>query len=143
MSVYNTSFTKEDIRWRNKAISKFKKENKRNRTVAESRLRDYLRVRFRGISKIREQKAFFTPTSFVLVDFYLSSFNVGIEVDGGYHNTSEQMEKDLKRQSILDKRRKFGRVMGVPIIRVTNEEVMGDIGLVLDKIYKFAVKNKT
>jgi very-short-patch-repair endonuclease len=101
MSVYRKSFTKEDMQWRGKISSRFKKEHKKHRTSAEKLLLGALKIYFKGISKIVEQKVFYTPKSFVLIDFFLKSFFVGIEVDGGYHSTEEQKMLDEERTKTL------------------------------------------
>ena len=50
-----------------------------------------------------------------------------IEVDGGYHFTSEQMEWDVYRTENLEK-------FGFKIIRFTNEEVLNKTDMVIDRI---------
>lgn len=55
--------------------------------------------------------------SFYIVDFYVPMFNLIIEIDGGYHMTSDQINKDRHRSFIL-------KNMGFNVIRFTNEEVL-------------------
>ena len=59
--------------------------------------------------------------SFYIVDFYLPFCNTIIEIDGGYHQTPEQMNKDRHRSFIL-------RSMGYNISRLTNEWVIKKYG---------------
>lgn len=55
--------------------------------------------------------------SFYIVDFYVPVFNLIVEIDGEYHMTSEQINKDRHRSFLL-------RDMGYNVIRFTNEEVL-------------------
>lgn len=52
-----------------------------------------------------------------IMDFYLENFGICIEIDGGYHNTTEQLLRDRERTNILAK-------SGVLVVRFTNEEAM-------------------
>lgn len=61
----------------------------------------------------RFQQGFYTPY-YRIVDFYLPDHNLIIEVDGPCHNP----EKDCRRDEW------FTRVRGIPILRLTNEQVM-------------------
>lgn len=140
MSIYNKPLTKEEIRWRNKLSASFKKEHKKHRTEAEEVMYKALKTYFKGISKVIEQKVMFTPQSFVMIDFFLNAFWVGVEVDGGYHNITKQQEKDKRRSDILSKRNRFGGVYGVPIIRVSNEDVLNDVESVIKRIYDFCIE---
>lgn len=63
------------------------------------------------------QKIFFYKKSFYIVDFYLPSHGVALEIDGGYHNTKEQKLKDKIRSRDL-------KIIGIKnIIRFKNEDV--------------------
>lgn len=55
---------------------------------------------------------------FYFIDFYFPLLKVGIEIDGGYHLTSEQVAKDNDRTKNLEKN-------GVDIYRFTNKQVFG------------------
>ena len=55
--------------------------------------------------------------SFYIVDFYVPMFNLIIEIDGGYHMTPDQINKDIHRSFML-------KNMGFNVIRFTNEEVL-------------------
>ena len=61
----------------------------------------------------RFQQGFYSPY-YRIVDFYLTDQNLIVEVDGPYHNP----EKDRQRDEW------FTRVRGIPILRLTNEQVM-------------------
>ena len=62
-----------------------------------------------------------------IVDFVCLSQRLVIEVDGGYHNKPEIKEADKLRTEILED-------LSYKVLRFTNEEVIGDIDVVLDKI---------
>jgi very-short-patch-repair endonuclease len=59
-----------------------------------------------------------TDGKFFIVDFYLPDYNVGIEIDGGYHADHEQMLKDSQRTKTILKKVKMR-----DIIRFKNDEV--------------------
>lgn len=71
-----------------------------------------IKYEFQHIVFVNEKGKFF------ILDFYLPDYNVGIEIDGGYHFTHEQYLKDKERtRTIL----KFIKIRN--IIRFKNEEV--------------------
>lgn len=53
---------------------------------------------------------------YYIVDFYLPVLNLIVEIDGGYHNNPDQIQKDKHRSFVL-------RMMGYHLIRITNDEV--------------------
>ena len=68
-----------------------------------------------------------------IVDFVCIEKNLVIEVDGGYHSEYEQIEKDEFRAQRL-------RDWGFSVIRFKNEEILGDISNVINKIIKIVQK---
>lgn len=62
-----------------------------------------------------------------IVDFVCIEKRLVIEVDGGYHSEYEQIEKDEFRTERLN-------AMGFTVIRFSNEEVIGNILGVINKI---------
>ena len=65
------------------------------------------------------QKSFIKGDFYCIVDFYLPApKKLCIEIDGGYHNTPEQVRKDNYRDIYLTKERKF------KVLRLTNEEAI-------------------
>lgn len=54
-----------------------------------------------------------------ILDFYLPSLSLAIEVDGNLHNSESQKLKDSKRDRYLVSR-------GLQVIRFTNEQAMSD-----------------
>lgn len=62
------------------------------------------------------QYPFFIDGNIYFVDIFIKRFNIVIEVDGGYHNTPEQQEKDKVRDTLLGK-------LSIRVYRIKNEEV--------------------
>jgi very-short-patch-repair endonuclease len=96
------------------------KAMRREPTRAEAKLWEALRNRQRG-AKIRRQ----FPIDRYIVDFYCAEARLAIEVDGGIHR--ERTEEDANRQAFLE-------LLGVRVIRFTNDEVTGQIDSVLQRI---------
>lgn len=67
------------------------------------------------------------PIGVYIADFYCQCFKLVIEVDGDYHRTPEQTEKDRERTAYLN-------ANGVQVIRFTNNEVLHKIDQVLATI---------
>ena len=61
------------------------------------------------------------------LDFYCHAAKLVIEVDGEYHNESDQQQYDEGRTHELNE-------MGLEIIRFTNDEVESNIDKVIEKI---------
>jgi very-short-patch-repair endonuclease len=94
-----------------------------NSTEAEVYLWERLKSnQFQGL-KFRRQH----PIGIYIVDFYCHQNRLIIEIDGGYHNTLEQIEKDKERTSFLV-------FQGLKVIRFTNEQLLTEIDAVLEKI---------
>lgn len=84
-------------------------------TLAEITYQQYLK---KNKIKYQFQKIIWNKEgSFYIVDFYIPVFKLIVEIDGEYHMTSEQINKDRHRSFML-------RDMGYNIIRFTNDEVM-------------------
>jgi very-short-patch-repair endonuclease len=60
-----------------------------------------------------------------IVDFYCHSGALVLEVDGSVHHSNDK--SDAERDAILSS-------MGLRVLRVSNDEVMADVGVVLRKI---------
>ena len=100
------------------------RELRKNQTDAEELLWQLLRRRQLNNLKFRRQHPL--KTGFIL-DFYCAEAKLGIELDGGYHNDTEQQEYDAERTEIVNE-------YGINIIRFSNEEVLQDTENVLKKI---------
>ena len=97
------------------------KENRNNPTEAEAALWSQLRNKQLDGYKFRQQHLI----GDFIVDFVCLSKKLVIEVDGGIHK--ETKEYDEERTKILADR-------GFEVLRFKNEEVLGDIDVVLEKV---------
>ena len=105
-----------------KLLKEFQKERKKNTTDAERILWEQLKTKKLG-TKFRRQHVI----DIFIVDFICLSKKLIIEVDGGYHNNPSQKEADDMRTSILNE-------FGYKVIRFTNEEIIGAIDSVINRI---------
>lgn len=105
--------------------SVLKENTHRNRTAltaAESFLWEHIRRKALGV-KFRRQ----VPIGDYIADFMDTDTKIIIEVDGEYHNTPEQIYYDNLRTDYLNKH-------GYYVMRFKNEEILGDIRSVTEKI---------
>lgn len=68
------------------------------------------------------------PINDYIADFICLSAHLIIEVDGKYHDVSQQQTEDDMRTNALSK-------MGYTVVRFTNEEIITDVDRVVDEIY--------
>ena len=94
-----------------------------NMTDAEKLLWEKLKDKKLKGFKFRRQH----PIHIYIVDFYCHKLKLIIELDGGYHDSKEQKLLDAERSEIL-------KFQDLEIIRFTNDEVLGNIELVMRKI---------
>ncbi len=134
-------------RWRQEYVPKysvaqlkqfeFARMNRKAATDAEDLLWQNLRGNKLEAFKFRRQH----PIDSFVTDFVCLEKRLIVEVDGGYHATSEQQEYDKYRTGKL-------RELGFEELRFSNEEVLTNISLVLATIRKYiaapvsAVKEK-
>ena len=98
--------------------------NRRPMTLAEERLWEELRGNKLGVHFRRQH-----VIGMYIVDFVsLKNFLV-IEIDGEYHQTLEQQQKDQYRTDYLQSK-------GYRVIRFTNQQVLSDVEFVMSKIIK-------
>jgi very-short-patch-repair endonuclease len=86
------------------------KEMRKNPTVAERKLWEYLRT---FPLKIQRQK----PIDNFIVDFYCAKLKLVIEVDGDSHFTESGLAYDQERTKVLNG-------YGLKVLRFTNDEVL-------------------
>lgn len=91
-------------------------------TEAESLMWKYLRASQMGV-RYRQQHII----GQFIADFACLSPKLVIEIDGGYHSLPEQQISDEERTVWLEKQ-------GYRVIRFTNEEILYNIEVVLEKI---------
>ena len=100
------------------------KMNRRYMTPAESALWECLRNKNLGVRFRRQHPVFNYISDFVCLEKQLV-----VEVDGGYHFIGNQQVSDDERTQYLNQ-------YGFEVIRFTNDEVLGNIDEVLDRIKK-------
>jgi very-short-patch-repair endonuclease len=96
-------------------------------TPAEALLWARLRKRQLGGLKFRRQHII----EYFIVDFYCPQAELVIEVDGPVHD--EQEEYDQEREEILQE-------LGYQVVRFSNEDVTGEIDMVLANIYDACIE---
>ncbi len=104
---------------RQKAIRKFLRQEP---VLAEKILWKFLRNNQLGY-KFRRQFGI----GHYVVDFYCHPLRLILEVDGWTHDFEKTQQKDGEKQIFLEK-------SGYKVIRFKNEEVYGDVGVLLEKI---------
>jgi very-short-patch-repair endonuclease len=98
------------------------RELRREMTPAEKVLWQELRADKLGVHFRRQQ-----VIAGFIVDFYCHKAALVIEVDGDIHDL--QKEDDAKRDKVLSE-------MGLKIVRFTNNEVLKNLSLVVEKVKK-------
>lgn len=90
------------------------KTNRRNQTEAESAFWSLAKGSGLG-EKCRRQYVI----GQYIVDFFFRQSMLIVELDGGYHNDPEQIDRDKQRQEWLEDQ-------GYTILRFTNEQILFD-----------------
>ena len=103
-------------------LKEFAHKNKQFATEAESLLWQHIRTKRLAVKFNRQH-----IIGDYIVDFACIEKNLVVEVDGGYHSEYEQIKKDELRTERLNG-------MGFNVIRFSNEEILGDILGVINKI---------
>ena len=93
-------------------------------TEAEKRL--WYRIRKRQLSEHQFRKQ--VELKSYVVDFCCLKERLVIELDGGHHGETENVERDRERQSWLE-------LEGYRVIRFWNSELASDLDAVLERIY--------
>lgn len=98
-------------------------ELRRNQTAAERAL--WARLRMRNLAGVRCLRQFVIGN--YIVDFYMPSLRLAIELDGGQHYESDKVRYDEQRSRQLE-------AQGITVLRYTNldvaqrlDDVLGDI----------------
>jgi len=104
-------------------VSGYAKENRQGATEAEEILWQELRNRKINGCKFRRQH----PVEGYIPDFICLDKKLVVEVDGSYHDTEEQRKLD-------EERTKFFGANGYREIRFTNDEVLNQLPVVLQKL---------
>lgn len=72
--------------------------------------------------------------NFFILDFYLPDYNVGIEIDGGYHFTAKQYVKDSERTKLILRFIKIRSILRFKNKEIdTNQEFLNKVKRILDE----------
>ena len=112
-------------------LKSFAIEHRRKPTEAESILWDSLKGKQTGFSFRRQH-----IVGPFIADFACLSHNLLIEIDGGYHQLHDHQLSDKYRSDWLESK-------GFHVMRLTNEEVIGNIEEVLHRIKKYLINEQT
>jgi very-short-patch-repair endonuclease len=91
-------------------------------TEPEMKLWKYLKTKPHDF-KFRRQH----PLGIYILDFYCHKLRISIEIDGDYHLTKEQREKDVSRTAYLME-------LGIKEYRFTNQEVLENFDDLIEKL---------
>lgn len=107
------------FRERSKKIQGFKFDLRKKATLSEIAFKKALKSHK---IKCQFQRPFHSKSFKCIADFFFKSDNtkIVVEIDGGYHNSEEQIRKDKYREKWLTENR------GCHIIRFTNAEVLNN-----------------
>ncbi len=112
------------------ALIEFARLLRQTATDAESLMWACRRDRRMNGRKFRRQH----PVAPYVLDFYCATLKLGIELDGGQHNTPEGRQKDAARS-------KFLATQGIRLRRFTNTEVLTETDSVLNAIWNVTTDN--
>jgi very-short-patch-repair endonuclease len=121
----NQNLNHDESMWKGAPATHFlrAKQLRGNMTPAEILMWDKLKNKqFKGY-KFRRQH----PIHYFIVDFYCHELKLIIEIDGKYHDSEEQKNKDFERTELL-------AFQGLREIRFNNEEIITNIISVLKKL---------
>lgn len=114
----------------NSATKENQRNLRKNQTDAERKLWSILRNRqIRGIKFFRQYSV--GP---YIIDFYSPTKRLAIEVDGGHHAENGKMRYDDERTNYLTQQ-------GAHVLRFWNNEVLGNIDGVWEKINEVSGNN--
>jgi len=108
--------TCKSMRAKRKVVTARVLKLRENATWAEKIFKDKMRVACPV--KFQFQRGFIKGGYFAIVDFYLPSRKLCIEIDGEYHNSPEQRRKDRHRDNWLRTARKM------KVVRITNKQAI-------------------
>lgn len=129
-SAFPATWVLATTRRRGLPTQRFAASNRKTPTPAEKELARILRENWPGVEWI-PQWAFGGKW---ILDFYFRTAEVGVEVDGEYHQTAKQMLRDEAKARACAAR-------NIVLVRVTNAEVFGDRDLLFRKIREAFVRS--
>lgn len=118
-----------DYQYNNANLKTVRRTLRKNQTDAERKLWQHLR------NKQIDDLKFFRQYSVgrYILDFYCPKIRLAIELDGGQHDEPENQIQDNIRTASLNQQ-------GIKVIRFWNNDVMGNMEGVIEKILEVAKK---
>jgi very-short-patch-repair endonuclease len=108
------------------------RELRKRSTPAEKVLWESIRNRRINNKKFYRQYPLFFDLNgketFYIADFFCYEENLVIEIDGNYHE--KQKERDNLRTEVIN-------LLGIKVIRLSNDDVLGNTKIVIKKIIEF------
>ena len=101
----------ESQREYNRFVRECARKNRHNLTDAEIRVKSYLS---KARIPYKKQRVIKSPNKLYIADFLLFS-RIVLEIDGEYHNSNEQIEKDTNRTKDIER-------LGYTVIRMKNSD---------------------
>lgn len=103
-------------------LKDYARGHRQNMTLAEEYIWNEVRAKKLGVTFRRQY-----PIADFIADFVCLQKRLVIEIDGGYHETTEQQQADENRTTVLTR-------LGYRILRYTNQEVLNDLTAVINDI---------
>ena len=100
------------------ATQRLAKKRAKRPTRAEKELGTILNGLSNGVLKGKFQREWAFAGKWIL-DFFFYENCFGIEVDGSYHDSENQKQKDLEKEKACDK-------FDITLLRLTNQEIFGN-----------------
>lgn len=113
----NQFLTEKAKQFRKDLIKRATKEEKIFRSFLD---RNGIKYQFQKIMYLKNSIG--NIKKFYILDFYLTEYKIAVEIDGGYHNTKEQMELDALRESEIIK-----QYPEIRFLRFKNEDIKHSI----------------
>lgn len=113
----------KNYRKKAKSLTQYAINNRLNPTDAESKIHSMLNKKNTGFRWTFERPY---KAKYIL-DFFCAQAKLVVEVDGGYHFTRKQKDKDLNRDGILF-------IDGISVVRITNNEAIYKTNEIIQKI---------
>ena len=110
-------------------LLEFAKKMQKNPTFAE-------KIMYQKLSQNKISYAFQKVLSPYIVDFFIMSKRLIVEIDGDFHNS------DINQQSYDTKRDIFLMSYGFNVWRFTNNEIMNNIDIIIKRIISYIPQKK-
>lgn len=115
----------DDSMWKGASPEIFRRAEKLRSNPTEAEIQLWKELNLKPFKKYHFRRQH--PIHNFIADFYSHKLKLIIEVDGDYHETIEQQEKDILRSELLE-------FQGLEIIRFTNEQVLQQIKSVVEHL---------